>query len=85
VWPDRIIIVYKIIKYLYDLLLYIIIIFLVIDSKRVTPVPIPNTEVKSLCAYGTVREAAWESRSLPGFFLLIIIKILLNNLNDIDF
>ena len=33
-----------------------------------TPVPIPNTEVKPLCADGTARGAEWESRSLPGFF-----------------
>ena len=33
---------------------------------RVTPVPIPNTEVKPDTADGTVRETAWESRSLPA-------------------
>jgi hypothetical protein len=32
----------------------------------VTPVPIPNTEVKPSTADGTAREALWESRSLPG-------------------
>src|SRR6188768_55528 len=37
--------------------------------SRVTPVPIPNTEVKPATADGTVRVTAWESRSLPGFFL----------------
>jgi hypothetical protein len=31
----------------------------------VTPVPIPNTEVKPSRADGTPRETAWESRSLP--------------------
>ena len=34
----------------------------------VTPVPIPNTEVKPSRADGTPRETARESRSPPGFF-----------------
>src|SRR5262249_20557847 len=34
--------------------------------SRVTPVPIPNTEVKPATADGTVWETAWESRSLPA-------------------
>src|SRR6266498_968938 len=34
-----------------------------------TPVPIPNTEVKSSRADGTAGETLWESRTLPGFFL----------------
>ena len=38
-------------------------------SDEVTPVPIPNTEVKLTCADGTAREAVWESRSSPAFFL----------------
>ena len=33
---------------------------------RVTPVPIPNTEVKPDTADGTVWATAWESRSLPA-------------------
>ena len=33
---------------------------------RVTPVPIPNTEVKPLGADGTARATAWESRKPPG-------------------
>ena len=33
---------------------------------RVTPVPIPNTEVKPDTADGTVGETPWESRSLPA-------------------
>ena len=37
--------------------------------RRVTPVPIPNTEVKPSTADGTAREALWESRSLPGIVL----------------
>ena len=37
------------------------------DSLRVTPVPIPNTEVKSLDADGTAGEAQWESRLSPPF------------------
>ena len=32
---------------------------------RVTPVPIPNTDVKPYRAYGTAGEALWESRTLP--------------------
>src|SRR5262245_22401552 len=34
--------------------------------SRVTPVPIPNTEVKPATADGTACVGAWESRSLPG-------------------
>ena len=34
--------------------------------RRVTPVPIPNTEVKPSTADGTAWVTAWESRSLPG-------------------
>ena len=37
------------------------------DSLRVTPVPIPNTEVKPLDADGTAGEAQWESRLSPPF------------------
>ena len=36
--------------------------------EGVTPVPIPNTEVKPSRADGTPRETAWESRSLPDIF-----------------
>jgi hypothetical protein len=36
--------------------------------RGVTPVPIPNTEVKLSTADGTARVTAWESRSLPGLF-----------------
>ena len=32
----------------------------------VTPVPIPNTEVKPYGADGTAWETVWESRTLPG-------------------
>ncbi len=32
----------------------------------VTPVPIPNTEVKPSSADGTALETGWESRALPG-------------------
>ena len=38
--------------------------------RGVTPVPIPNTEVKPSTADGTAWVTAWESRSLPGLFLL---------------
>src|SRR5229473_2070051 len=34
--------------------------------SRVTPVPIPNTEVKLATADGTAWETVWESRSLPA-------------------
>jgi hypothetical protein len=36
--------------------------------REVTPVPIPNTEVKLSTADGTAWATAWESRSLPGLF-----------------
>jgi hypothetical protein len=36
-------------------------------GEEETPVPIPNTEVKLLCADGTALETGWESRSPPGF------------------
>ena len=34
---------------------------------RVTPVPIPNTMVKTQAADGTMLETVWKSRWLPGF------------------
>ena len=34
-----------------------------------TPVPIPNTMVKTQPADGTTLETMWESRWLPEFFL----------------
>ena len=36
-------------------------------SGEVTPVPIPNTEVKLFCADGTARATVWESRTPPEF------------------
>ncbi len=36
------------------------------DSVGVTPVPIPNTEVKPDYVDGTARETVWESRKPPG-------------------
>ena len=33
-----------------------------------TPVPIPNTTVKTQTADGTMLETAWESRWLPDSF-----------------
>ena len=33
-----------------------------------TPVPIPNTAVKPICADGTARATGWESRTLPAIF-----------------
>ena len=38
------------------------------DGRRVTPVPISNTEVKPSSADGTALETVWESRTLPGFY-----------------
>ena len=38
-------------------------------SSVVTPVPIPNTEVKHTCADGTAWETVWESRSQPIILL----------------
>ena len=34
-----------------------------------TPVPIPNTTVKTFTADGTMRATAWESRWLPDIFI----------------
>ena len=33
-----------------------------------TPVPIPNTTVKTQTADGTMLETAWESRWVPDFY-----------------
>ena len=38
-------------------------------AEGVTPVPIPNTEVKPLRADGTAWVTVWESRSPPGILL----------------
>ena len=35
------------------------------DSEEVTPVPIPNTEVKLFSANGTAWVTVWESRTSP--------------------
>ena len=35
--------------------------------RRETPVPIPNTKVKTPAADGTVLETVWESRWLPEY------------------
>ena len=35
------------------------------DALRETPVPIPNTKVKTEAADDTMLETAWESRWLP--------------------
>ena len=34
---------------------------------RVTPVPIPNTMVKTQAADGTMLETVWENRWVPGY------------------
>jgi hypothetical protein len=36
------------------------------NGEKVTPVPIPNTEVKLLSADGSWGESPCESRTLPG-------------------
>ena len=36
------------------------------DSDGVTPVPIPNTEVKPVYGDGTAAERVWESSKPPG-------------------
>jgi hypothetical protein len=43
--------------------------FLGDNSGGVTPVPIPNTAVKTSCADGTSRATSWESRTLPRISL----------------
>ena len=35
-----------------------------------TPDPIPNSEVKPASADDTALETGWESRAVPGFFIL---------------
>ena len=42
--------------------------FSVMMRLRETPVPIPNTIVKTQAADGTWRGTAWESRWLPFFY-----------------
>ena len=37
--------------------------------ERVTPVPIPNTEVKPLIGDDTARVASWESSTMPHYIL----------------
>ena len=39
---------------------------------EVTPVPIPNTEVKLYSADDTWRAAAWESKSLPELYSIML-------------
>ena len=41
--------------------------FLVLMRLWETPVPIPNTTVKTQAADGTILETVWESRWVPGF------------------
>ena len=38
------------------------------NGEKVTPVPIPNTEVKLLSADGSWDASPCESRTLPGWF-----------------
>ena len=45
--------------------------------ERVTPLPIPNREVKPPFANGTTTERLWESRALPGIFFKALNNFLL--------
>ena len=40
----------------------------------VTPVPIPNTEVKPSKAHDTAAARQWESRTLPGYKRSLLVK-----------
>src|SRR5438045_8659297 len=51
---------------------------------RVTPVPIPNTEVKPAGADGTARVTVWESRKSPGLFLRFQISNLRAHKSPLD-
>ena len=44
-------------------------------SSGETPVPIPNTEVKTAYADGTARVTVWKSRAPPSLTPLRFIKI----------
>ncbi len=44
--------------------------FAVVISDGVTPVPIPNTEVKPVSADGTWGATPWESRTPPDFSII---------------
>ena len=48
--------------------------FLVAMRLGDTPVPIPNTMVKTQAADGTILETVWESRWLPDLFKKIAEK-----------
>ena len=45
--------------------------FLGDHGEGVTPVPIPNTEVKPFSADGTAWVTVWESRTLPRLKLVL--------------
>lgn len=42
--------------------------FVGVNSNEVTPVPIPNTEVKFVCGDGTAGLTLWKSSTMPAFF-----------------
>src|SRR6202022_3740902 len=44
------------------------------QTARVTPVPIPNTEVKPRRADDTARVTVWERRSPPGLILEAVLS-----------
>ena len=51
-----------------------------------TPVPIPNTEVKPSKADDTAAVRQWESRTLPGYKRILLVKAsrLFYCLNHVD-
>ena len=49
-----------------------------------TPVPIPNTTVKTRAADGTALETAWESRRLPEFNFCTLKTAYMKSLNTIQ-
>jgi D-hexose-6-phosphate mutarotase len=51
----------------------------------VTPVPIPNTAVKTASADGTWGESPWESRTLPGDTFSFSAMVLLFGVSLLEF
>ena len=47
-----------------------------------TPVPIPNTMVKTQSADGTIPETVWESRWMPDFLKMNRVYYSLKQLRD---
>ncbi len=51
-----------------QIFLLLILIFAGVFSSGATPVPIPNTEVKSTCGDGIAGSTLWESSTMPAFY-----------------